>query len=65
MTEPEKTVLTLIGDGLTNREIAERTTLGENTVKKSVSALLTKLGIHRRTQAAVVAARFRSLGNRP
>jgi two-component system response regulator DevR len=65
LTDQEKTVLTLIGDGLTNREIAERTSLGENTVKKSVSALLTKLGIHRRAQAAVVAAKFRTQGNRP
>ncbi len=47
LTDQEKTVLHLIGEGLTNREIAERTTLAENTVKKSVSALLTKLGIHR------------------
>jgi two-component system, NarL family, response regulator DevR len=65
LTDQEKTILTLIGDGLTNREIAERTSLGENTVKKSVSALLTKLGIHRRAQAAVVAAKFRTQGNRP
>jgi len=63
LTDQEKTVLTLIGEGLTNREIAERTTLGENTVKKSVSALLTKLGIHRRVQAAAVAAKFQTRGN--
>ena len=59
LTDQEKTVLQLIGEGLTNREIAERTALAENTVKKSVSALLTKLGIHRRVQAAAVAAKFR------
>ncbi len=59
LTDQEKTVLNLIGEGLTNREIAERTSLGETTVKKSVSALLTKLGIHTRTQAAVLATKFR------
>ena len=64
LTDQEKTVLTLIGEGLTNREIAERTRLGENTVKKSVSALLTKLGIHRRVQAAAVAAKFQTQSNR-
>ena len=65
LTDQEKMVLTLIGEGLTNREIAERTTLGENTVKKSVSALLTKLGIHRRAQAAAVAGKLHAHGRRP
>jgi DNA-binding NarL/FixJ family response regulator len=65
LTDQEKMVLSLIGEGLTNREIAERTTLGENTVKKSVSALLTKLGIHRRAQAAAVAGKFHAHGRRP
>jgi len=64
LTEQERTVLQLIGDGLTNREIAERTALAETTFKKSVSALLRKLGIHRRVQAAAVAAKFRGQDGR-
>jgi DNA-binding NarL/FixJ family response regulator len=64
LTRREQEVLRLIGDGLTNREIAERTALAETTVKKSVSALLTKLGIHRRVQAAAVAAKFRGQDGR-
>ena len=52
LTDQEKKVLELIGEGLTNRQIAERMFLAEKTVKNYVSALLTKLGMHRRTQAA-------------
>ena len=54
LTEQERTLLDLIGDGLTNRQISERMFLAEKTVKNSVSRLLTKLGMRRRTQAAVL-----------
>ena len=52
----ENQVLSLIADGLTNREIGERLGLAEKTVKNYVSALLAKLGVERRTQAAVYGA---------
>ena len=61
LSAQEKRVLDLIGEGLTNRQIAERMFLAEKTVKNYVSALLTKLGMHRRSQAAAFVAR---LGNR-
>jgi two-component system, NarL family, response regulator DevR len=54
----EKRVLELIGEGLTNREIAARMFLSEKTVKNYVSALLAKLGMQRRSQAAALAARI-------
>jgi DNA-binding NarL/FixJ family response regulator len=57
LSEQEKRVLELIGEGLTNRQIAERMFLAEKTVKNYVSSLLTKLGMQRRTQAAAFAAR--------
>jgi two-component system, NarL family, response regulator DevR len=50
----ENEVLTLIAEGLTNREIGERLALAEKTVKNYVSSLLSKLGLQRRTQAAVL-----------
>lgn len=53
----EKRVLDLIGEGLTNRQIAERMFLSEKTAKNYVSSLLTKLGLQRRSQAAALAAR--------
>jgi DNA-binding NarL/FixJ family response regulator len=52
LSDQEKRVLELIGEGLTNRPIAERMSLAEKTVKNHVSSLLTKLGVQRRTQAA-------------
>ena len=52
----ETQVLSLIADGLTNREIGERLGLAEKTVKNYVSGLLAKLGMERRTQAAVYGA---------
>lgn len=58
LTSQEKRVLDLIGEGLTNREIAERMFLSEKTVKNYVSALLTKLGMNRRSQAAALVARI-------
>jgi len=57
LSEQEKRVLDLIGEGLTNRQIAERMFLAEKTVKNYVSSLLTKLGMQRRTQAAAFAVR--------
>jgi len=51
----ERGVLRLIGEGLTNRQIAERLNLAEKTVKNYVSSVLGKLGSRRRTQAAVMA----------
>ncbi|UDF14700.1 response regulator transcription factor [Antiquaquibacter oligotrophicus] len=56
----EQQVLRLIADGLTNRQIGERLELAEKTVKNYVSGLLAKLGMERRTQAAVYGARQRS-----
>jgi two-component system response regulator DevR len=58
LTEQERSILELIADGLTNRQIAERIHLAEKTVKNYVSNLLSKLGMERRTQAAVYAARL-------
>ena len=60
LTEQERAVLELIGDGLSNREIAKRMFLAEKTVKNYVSHLLAKLGMQRRTQAAVLLTRLRS-----
>ncbi len=60
LTEQERRVLELIGEGLTNREIAERLSLAEQTVKNYVSNLLAKLKMERRTQAAVYAAELKA-----
>jgi DNA-binding NarL/FixJ family response regulator len=51
----EREILSLIGDGLTNRQIGQRLYLSEKTVKNNVSRLLAKLGVERRVQAAVIA----------
>ncbi|GIU85931.1 MAG: DNA-binding response regulator [Acidimicrobiia bacterium] len=59
LTEQERKILDLIAEGLTNRQIAERIFLAEKTVKNYVSNLLAKLGMERRTEAAVFAARLR------
>ncbi|WP_040690938.1 response regulator [Nocardia vinacea] len=58
LTEQERTLLDLLGEGLTNRQIASRMFLAEKTVKNYVSRLLTKLGVERRTQAAVLASKL-------
>ncbi|MFG3260363.1 response regulator [Streptomyces sp. NPDC048172] len=55
LTERERDILTLIGEGLTNREIGARLYLAEKTVKNNISRLLAKLGVERRVQAAVIA----------
>src|SRR5436190_3094526 len=60
LSEQERTVLELIGEGLTNRQIRERMFLAEKTVKNYVSHLLAKLGLERRTQAAVLATELRA-----
>jgi DNA-binding NarL/FixJ family response regulator len=60
LTGQEKRVLELIGQGLTNRQIAERMFLAEKTAKNYVSSLLAKLGMHRRTEAAAFAVRHPS-----
>ena len=57
LTAQETRLLELIGEGLTNRQIAAEMFLAEKTVKNYVSQLLAKLGLQRRTQAAVLAAR--------
>ncbi len=59
LTEQERTVFDYIGEGLTNRQIAEKMYLAEKTVKNYVSHLLAKLGLERRTQAAVLASQLR------
>jgi two-component system, NarL family, response regulator DevR len=58
LTGQERKILALIADGLTNRQIADELHLAEKTVKNYVSNLLAKLGMERRTQAAVFAARL-------
>jgi two-component system response regulator DevR len=55
LTSQEHKILDLIGEGLTNRQIGERMFLAEKTVKNYVSSLLAKLGLERRTQAAILA----------
>lgn len=57
LSPQEKQILDLIVEGLSNREIAQRLFLAEQTVKNYVSRLLAKLGVDRRTQAAVIGLR--------
>jgi DNA-binding NarL/FixJ family response regulator len=57
LTERERHVLELIGEGLSNREIAQRLFLAEKTVKNYVTSVLAKLGMQRRTQAVALVAR--------
>ena len=59
LTPKEEQILELVGEGLTNRQIAERLSLAEKTVKNYVSIVLGKLGVESRTQAAVLAVRRR------
>jgi DNA-binding NarL/FixJ family response regulator len=58
LTEQERKLLSLIAEGLTNRQIGERMFLAEKTVKNYVSSILAKLGLERRTQAAVLASKL-------
>ncbi|MFF4804369.1 response regulator [Streptomyces sp. NPDC001351] len=55
LTDREREILSLIGEGLTNRQIGQRLFLAEKTVKNHISRLLAKLGVERRIQAAVIA----------
>ena len=64
LSEKERTVFELIGEGLTNRQIAGRMFLAEKTVKNYVSHLLAKLGLERRTQVAVLATELRNKDGR-
>jgi two-component system, NarL family, response regulator DevR len=59
LTAQERRILDLIGEGLTNRQIGERLFLAEKTVKNYVSSLLSKLGIERRVQAALMVSEIR------
>jgi len=59
LTEQERRVLDLIGQGMTNREISAELFLAEKTVKNYVTSLLAKLGKQRRTQAAVLVTELR------
>jgi len=58
LSDREYEILLLIAEGLTNRQIANRLYIAEKTVKNHVSNLLGKLGVERRTQAAMLAARL-------
>ncbi|WP_049575558.1 response regulator [Streptomyces sp. SBT349] len=60
LTEQERRILTLIGEGLTNRAIGDRLHLAEKTIKNYVSSLLSKLGMERRSQAAAYVARHQA-----
>lgn len=55
LTDREKEVLTLIGQGLTNQELAERLFIADNTVKTHVKRILVKIGARDRAQAVVTA----------
>ncbi|WP_330342125.1 response regulator transcription factor [Streptomyces sp. NBC_00557] len=59
LTEREREILALVGEGLTNRQIGQRLYLAEKTVKNHISRLLAKLGVERRIQAAVIATQVR------
>lgn len=58
LSDQERRILELIGEGMTNRQIGEQMHLAEKTVKNYVSSLFAKLGMERRTQAAAFAARI-------
>ena len=65
LTPQERQLLEGIGEGLTNRQIAERMFLAEKTVKNYVSQLLGKLGMRRRSEVAAFAARLDERRARP
>ena len=56
LTQSERKVLELIGDGLSNREIGERLNVAEKTVKNHITSILAKMGLQRRTQVAALVA---------
>ena len=55
LSSREREILTVLGEGLTNKEIAQKLIISENTVKKHVSQVLAKLELSDRTQAALYA----------
>jgi DNA-binding NarL/FixJ family response regulator len=57
LTDREREILALIADGYTNRQIGEQLFLAEKTIKNYVTSVLSKMGMTRRTEAAVYAAR--------
>jgi DNA-binding NarL/FixJ family response regulator len=57
LTPREREVLVLLGRGMSNRELADTLVVSEKTVKTHVSNILMKLGVHDRTQAALLAVR--------
>ena len=57
LSQQERQVLALLAEGLTNRQIAERLYLAEKTIKNYVTSVLAKMGMARRTEAAVYAAK--------
>ncbi len=59
LTPQEHKVLAEIANGLTNRQIGETLHLAEKTVKNHVTSILAKLGVERRTQAALMASKHR------
>ena len=63
LSKQERTIVAHIADGLTNKQIADEMFLAEKTVKNYVSSILAKLGLERRTQAAVLASKL--LGDAP
>jgi DNA-binding NarL/FixJ family response regulator len=63
MTDREREVLALLGEGLSNLEISQRLFLSVGTVKEYVSAILTKLGAANRVRAAVLAHRAGLVGS--
>ena len=58
LTEQERRILSLVAEGMTNRQIGVELHLAEKTVKNYVSSILSKLGLERRTQAAVLASKL-------
>lgn len=62
LSELERRILDLVAAGLTNKEIGAELYLAEKTVKNYISGLLAKLGVERRTEAAVLATRHQRRG---
>jgi len=58
LTEQQRKILELLAEGLTNKEIGDRLYLAEKTVKNHVTRILAKLGVQRRTQAALLASKL-------
>ena len=57
LSEREREILSLVAEGLTNREIAERVHLAEKTVKHHMTNILGKLRVRSRVEAALLASR--------